>query len=600
MLKKGWSRRGQLTIFIIIAIVIVAGVAAYLILRNQPSSKTIPERFKQVEEYFLQCIEENAKMAIGAMGEQAGYIYLPEFSPGSDYMPTSNMLNFLGTPVPYWYYISGNNLVKEQVPSKQEMEEQLSRYLGENLYCDFSYYSKSGYDVSLGEKKVDVVISDKNVKINLDADLNLGYEDSSYIINRHEVIVSSNFGKNYNLARDILAKEKSENFLENYALDTLHLNAPVDNVELSCSPKVWAMPKVRDDLKKALEANTIMLNTDAKYFNLELGENVRFLYSKDWPAKIETGEEVLVAEPVGNQPGLGILGFCYVPYHFVYDIVYPTLVQIYDGRELFQFPVAVIIRGNQPRAADGSLYREESEICSVKNSEIEVTTYNTNLELIDADISFKCFNEKCDIGKTTQGKIIANFPKCINGFILAKGEGYELKKLQASTNNPSSYNIILDRLYNLSVDLRANGKQVSDLAIVNFLSEDTTKTIAWPEMAQIELTEGLYNISVYIYKNSSISIPGTTEEKCVQSAKPGLLGLFGATEEKCFTLEIPNQIVSNIISGGGSSQQYVSETELQRGHMEIQAELIETPTSLEQLQNNFNLIEDKNVYLEFK
>ncbi|MCX6748061.1 MAG: hypothetical protein NT076_00490, partial [Candidatus Pacearchaeota archaeon] len=166
--------------------------------------------------------------------------------------------------------------------------------------------------------------------------------------------------------------------------------------------------------------------------------------------------------------------------------------------------------------------------------------------------------------------------------------------------NPSSYNIILDKLYNLSISLTANGKQVNDMAIVNFLSDDTTKTISWPEMAQVELTEGLYNVSVYIYKNSSISIPGSSQEKCVQSVKPGILGIFGATEEKCFTLDIPGQIVSNILAGGGTSQQYLSETELQKGHMEIQAELVETPTTLEQLQNNFNLIEDKSVYLEFK
>ena len=36
-----------------------------------------------------------------------------------------------------------------------------------------------------------------------------------------------------------------------------------------------------------------------------------------------------MAEPVGNQEGMGMLGFCYVAYHFVYDLAYPVLVQVY-------------------------------------------------------------------------------------------------------------------------------------------------------------------------------------------------------------------------------------------------------------------------------
>jgi len=73
----------------------------------------------------------------------------------------------------------------------------------------------------------------------------------------------------------------------------------------------------------------------------------------------------LIANPVGNQPGLGVLCFCYVPYHFVYNIGYPVLIQVYSGEEIFQFPVAVVVKGNKPREAldyeievDNALYKE--------------------------------------------------------------------------------------------------------------------------------------------------------------------------------------------------------------------------------------------------
>src|SRR3989344_9376465 len=109
------SKRAQLTIFIIIAIVLVAGIAGFFLLRDRFKAG-LPKELLPVETYFLSCIEDETKLSAGLMGMQAGYLELPEFEPGSEYMPFSSQLNFLDTGVPYWYYVSRNNIVKEQIP----------------------------------------------------------------------------------------------------------------------------------------------------------------------------------------------------------------------------------------------------------------------------------------------------------------------------------------------------------------------------------------------------------------------------------------------------------------------------------------------------
>ena len=48
-------------------------------------------------------------------------------------MPFSSQLNFLGDFIPYWYYVSGNNIQKEQMPSKNDMEEQLEEFIEEKI-----------------------------------------------------------------------------------------------------------------------------------------------------------------------------------------------------------------------------------------------------------------------------------------------------------------------------------------------------------------------------------------------------------------------------------------------------------------------------------
>jgi hypothetical protein len=609
-------KKGQLTVFIVLAVFIVAGIGTYFLLKNRISIEKVPASLKPVEEYFLSCIEDYAGAGISLLGEQAGYIYLPAFEPGSEYMPSSNQLNFLGSPIPYWYYVSNNNFVKEQVPSKSEMEKQLEKYLEENLACDFSGFRERGFAVSLGKIEADAKILENKVGVELKADLDVGFDDQTYVFTKHKKEIGSKLGKFYDSALKIYNKEKQEAFLENYALDALYLYAPVTGVELSCSPKIWMKKKVDDVLKEALEENVIMLRKGGysgkmKYFNVNVpsNEEVQFLYSKDWPTKIEVQPEkqgLLLSEPVGNQPGLGILGFCYVPYHFVYNLVYPVLIQIYDSQEIFQFPVVVVINGNKPREALHGVYvgEKEPELCKYKNTEIKVYTYNTNLEPVEADISFKCFNEKCRIGKTkVEGEdalLVEKFPQCINGFVLAKADGYEEGKEMISTNKEGEASIILDKLYNISINLKINDRETDDLAVISFESEDTSVTGAWPEQKSLSLSEGSYNISVFIYRNSSIYLQETKMQKCVEMPQPGLLGVLGFNTEKCFDLTIPSQTLSNVVVGGGKAQQYITETELQKGKVEILAESLPLPISLEQLQKNYELLEAKKVYLEFK
>lgn len=618
----GDKKKGQLTVFIIVGIVIIVGIIGYFLLKNETIGiGGIPKEFKPVEEYFLSCIEEHAKAGISIIEERGGYIYLPEFEQGSEYMPSSSQLDFLGTAIPYWYYISGNNIIKEQIPDKTEIKNQLEKYLNENLFCDFSSFEEQGFVINLGKIKTDVSISENKVDVSINADLEASFGDNNFAISSHKSSIESKLGKFYDLAGKIYTKENEEMFLENYGLDVLYLYAPVNDAELSCSPKIWLLDKIKEELKNALEANTLALkvkgdyykNAD-KYFIVDISglgkdEAVQFLYSKNWPTKIEVNPNnngVLIAEPVGNQPGLGILGFCYITYHFVYDVTYPVLIRIYDDSELFQFPVVVLVQGNKPREAlPGSFIGEiEPEICKYKNTKIGVYTYNNNLEPVEADISFKCFNQECDIGETKlkggDAVLSAEMPQCVNGFVIAEAEGYELKKQQVSTNLEGVVNLILDKLYDTSLNLKLDGKESGDTAVIYFESEDTSATIALPEQKNVKLSEGLYNISVFVYKNSSITIPETKTQKCVNVPEPGLMGFFGSTTEKCFEMTIPSQQISNVLIGGGKIQQYITETELEKGKAEISIISLPLPKSIEDLQKNYDSIETKTFNLEFK
>ena len=80
---------------------------------------------------------------------------------------------------------------------------------------------------------------------------------------------------------------------------------------------------------------------------------VRFINSREWARAFEvepSEENLLLVNPVGNQPDLGNFRILLCSLSFVYSMKYPVLVQISKDQEIFsQFPMAVIIQGNNPR-----------------------------------------------------------------------------------------------------------------------------------------------------------------------------------------------------------------------------------------------------------
>ena len=609
-------KRGQITIFIIIAIVLVAAGVMFFVLKDSFVSEQIPASIEPIYNSFLYCLEESTLVGIDVLESQAGYISLPNFESGSGYMPFSSQLNFLGSPVPYWYYVSGNNIQKEQVPSKRDMEEQLEDFIEEKITgCVFDAYYEQGFEIIQEEPKAKVSIQDEEVEVSLDMDLSVEKDEDAILIKNHGVNVKSRLGMLYDSARKIYDYEQKNLFLENYAVDTLRLYAPVDGVELTCSPMTWSADEVFDELEKAIEANTLALKTKAgdyslrteenKYFiiDVEVDADVRFINSRVWSHGFEvvpSEESVLIAKPVGNQPGLGILGFCYVPYHFVYNVRYPVLIQVQSGEEIFQFPVAVVVQGNKPREAlDASAVEfGYPELCRYKNVLIEVMTYDTKLNPIEADISYECFGTTCDIGKTSLTKSLnEEFPQCVNGYILAKADA----KYLYSTTESGIVDVVLDKLYELDVELKLDGATYNKNAIISFVSDSVSKTVVYPEYKSVELSEGQYEVQVYVYRNSSIKLEETKHEQCMEIPKSGLGGLFGLTEEKCFDVKIPAQIISNALSGGGKENYYVLESELEGSNIvEINAESLTLPKTIEQLQDNYLLFEDKGLDVRFR
>jgi len=608
------SRRGQVTIFVIIAILIIAAVVLFFVLRAGPTTTvaSVPESLQPAYQGFLSCLEDDSRLGIDLLMVQGGYIDLPSFEPGSEYMPFSSQLNFVGNPIPYWYYVSGNNIHREQVPTKEEMKRELESFIDSKInFCNLDYYSGLGYDINLGTPNSHVEILGDSVEVILTMDLFISKTEESTNIGSHRVSIPTKLGNLYDAAVKVYEKEQSELFLEEYGLDVLRSYAPVDGVELTCSPMVWDAEKVFDDLASAIEVNTLALTSlegGDDYFKVDLGvdENVRFINSKEWSSAYQvnpTEGRLLISSPVGNQQGLGIIGFCYVPYHFVYDVKYPVLIQVYEDEEIFQFPVAVIISGNQAREPLTSIAieREIPEFCNYKNTLTEVHVFDSKGRSVEGDVSYACSGTTCYLGSTTNGILETEFPQCVGGTVLVRSEGHKDGKETYSSTSENRVDVFLDKYYNLDVEVEIDSKSFEGEVLVSFTSDESSSAVLLPDQKTITLSPGEYEVQVFVYSESNLELSSSITEQCVEVPRGGLGGLIGLTEERCFEIEIPEQILTKVLSAGGKTSVIVLDSTLEKSSkVIIDVDDLPDPNSLEQLQQNYILFEGNNVYVDFR
>ena len=177
----------------------------------------------------------------------------------------------------------------------------------------------------------------------------------------------------------------------------------------------------------------------------------------------------------------------------------------------------------------------------------------------------------------------------MNGFIVANSEGYSEAKYQISSNEEFSADIQLDKLYEIPIN--ANIKTGSML--VSFESEGYSTSVLYPDTKTVKLKEGYYNVSAYVYQSSSLKFPALSERKCVNVPKTGIKGLLGMEEEKSIDVEIPEQQIDMAIIGGGKTQDYFVESQLESSQeIKITAPLFKTPSTIQELQNNYDELED--------
>jgi hypothetical protein len=309
----GIVKRGQITIFIIIGIIMLILVSFFIYVGTREKTReveiVIPEIAKvskqsqPVFDHVQSCIGLIAKEGIKLIGARGGYLdtefpYNPfdptaaeavQFSQGGDLI------------VPYWYHMTSPNSCTsncqftENIPKlytyegEGSIETQLGRYVSANLKSciDFSAFEQQGVKiVELTKPVIKATITPTNVFFSGNYDLRIEREGLTTEISEYYVPVDVNLQQAYELAVDVTSLESQEYFLETSTREIISLFSgmgkdqlpPLTAFRLSFdAPEYWLQYEAQEDAERLLTSYLSLLRASGtRNFRYNLaGKDVR-------------------------------------------------------------------------------------------------------------------------------------------------------------------------------------------------------------------------------------------------------------------------------------------------------------------------------------
>lgn len=182
-------KRGQVTLFIILAIVIliiIALVSYYFkdISANSLKDLGLPTEVRLYKENTQNCIESITEDAIRIISSQGGYYTLPED-------------NFEG--ITAYYYVKA----QKYIPSLTKVNEELTKYVEDNL--NLCVISTSTVQSEITDKKVTTSLLEDSISFKVTLNTKLSFKDKEYEINEpYNIVQPTPFLKSYNIATQII------------------------------------------------------------------------------------------------------------------------------------------------------------------------------------------------------------------------------------------------------------------------------------------------------------------------------------------------------------------------------------------------------------
>ena len=200
------EKRGQLTIFIIVALVVIGFVVLFFAFQNNLIQQPTNPNADRVSNFVKDCIEQEGIKAVYQVGRNGGYFFAPNKSTES------------GIAI---YYELG----KVYIPSKKQVEDEISFLLGERVFFCTNYF-ENFLDINVTDAELSIKTDIQNEKVifNVDYPITIAKGESKSTLKNFNVEIPIRAGIVYNSVAEFMRNQTAGNICLSCLSDILTKN----------------------------------------------------------------------------------------------------------------------------------------------------------------------------------------------------------------------------------------------------------------------------------------------------------------------------------------------------------------------------------------
>lgn len=232
-------KRGQITLFIIIALVLVASVVLLFKFKDdiiQQASKveitrelTMTQEVRKVQSNLKDCTKGIAELGLIVMGLQGGYTQLSHEIKYTNTQTSMEYIPYFGTA---FFYYKGQNLV----PTKEIMQKQLENFITSNfITCEKQY---PGLEIDYGKINTSVKIENEKIILNINSNIKVRKEKIESGFNNIMIELPIRLGIIQNISNNIVQEQ---------------IKISKEDICVSCISRIAAKNNILVDIKKINE-----------------------------------------------------------------------------------------------------------------------------------------------------------------------------------------------------------------------------------------------------------------------------------------------------------------------------------------------------------
>lgn len=195
MLSKRMRKRGQVTIFIIIAVLLVGMGVAFFVFKDKINIGKPSVEISPIQTAIQSCLETTAEDGINYIALRGGYYKIP----------TQLSFSYLAEETAY-YYINSEKTIPSNVRIGNELGNYIENYMSDCI--NFSSFEEQEFEINKGNLSISTVIGEGKINVKATYPLTITKGESTFKLSEFKVEINSNIERLCDASEEIVDSYK--------------------------------------------------------------------------------------------------------------------------------------------------------------------------------------------------------------------------------------------------------------------------------------------------------------------------------------------------------------------------------------------------------